>query len=97
MSTETLQKLLNSRSEQVILNREYYSSLLSQISEIKIFRLLILVTLVTATLPLPPTLRKRVCILKNLEKMGCFKPEKGAKNNAIWYKLGHYCLLMRCF
>ena len=65
MSTETLQKLLNSRSEQVILNREYYSSLLSQISEIKIFRLLILVTLVTATLPLPPTLRKRVCILKN--------------------------------
>ena len=65
MSTETLQKLLNSRSEQVILNSEYYSSLLSQISEIKIFRLLILVTLVTATLPLPPTLRKRVCILKN--------------------------------
>ena len=42
--------------------------------------LAILVTLVTdATLPLPPTLRKRVCILKNPEKMGCFKPENGAK------------------
>ena len=40
--------------------------------------LAILVTLVTATLPLPPTLRKRVCILKNPEKMGCFKPEKKA-------------------